>query len=156
MKLLCYFLATKSPRTLDAYLCWRSSEIISIFIPFSLMQQISLLFHFCWFETIKCLAFLSWLGCQVFFLKTKDDATTIKPRKNVMMFDYKSPRVNTAEFCQNVLMVSVVFEAWWLPLITNVNIISINLTQWISLFRKIWVFTVCVNDLRISGHNTAK
>lgn len=75
-----------------------------------------------------------------------------KPRKNVM-FDYMSPRVNTAEFCQNVLMVSVVFKAWWLPLITNVDIISINLTQWISLFSKIWVFTACVNALCVSHHN---
>lgn len=57
-----------------------------------------------------------------------------------MMFDYKSPRFNTAELCQNVLMVSVVFKAWWVLLIANVDIISINLTQWISLFRKIWVF----------------
>ncbi len=61
------------------------------------------------YETIKCLAFLSLLECQVFLLQTKDDATTIKPRENGLMFDYKSQRLNTAEFCQTVSMVSVVF-----------------------------------------------
>ena len=65
VKLLCYFLATG---LLMRVLCWRSREIMSIFIPFSLMQQISILF--CWFSW-KCLAFLSLLGCQVFFFKDK-------------------------------------------------------------------------------------
>lgn len=73
----------------------------------------------------------------------KDNATTMKPQeaeKNEMMFDYESPRFNTAELCQIVLLVSVVFKAWWVLLLANVDIISINLTQWISLFSKIWVF----------------
>lgn len=75
MKLLCYFLATKSSRTLDAYLCWRSSEIISIFIPFSLMEQIYLLFlvlliwnyqvfDFLKFVRMSSLLFQDKRGCQ--------------------------------------------------------------------------------------------
>ncbi len=53
-------------------------------------------------------------------------------------------------------MVSVFLKDCWLTLFTNVNIISINLTQWISLFRKIWVFTICVNALCISGCNVGR
>lgn len=88
VKPLCYFLATVRPRTLDSYLYWRSSEIISIFIPFRLMEPIHLLFLFlfvCLFGTINCLTFFSLLGCQVFFSKIKDDATTIKTCNDIWL-----------------------------------------------------------------------
>lgn len=78
------------------------------------MEQMSLLFYFCWFETYQVFGFVKFVRTSSLLFKDKRryHNNKIQKKKNVTMFDYKSPMVDTAEFCQNVLMITVVFKAW--------------------------------------------
>lgn len=138
---------------------------MSIFIPFSLMEPISFVsvsliwnywvFGFFKFVRMSSLLFKDLIKNIYIYKKIRHNNKTLKKCNDGWLQVTKGQH---SWVLPNVLMVYVVFKAWWLPLITNVSIISINLTQWIFQSGEIWVFLTIgkYNLYCILGHNTVE